>query len=303
RLEHVVLIRGSADKPVRDLTFRGLTFSHNGYTLPDIGHHGRQAGFWYDGDTFNALPAMVQGEYLQNSSFVGCTVAHGGSGGIELRAGCRGNLIEGNHAFDLAGNGIGIGYRNEEGTIPEKNRIANNRVHDCGAAFLGACGIWVGFARETVVAHNLVTDLPYTGISVGWEWKGVPTLVRDNLVEWNHVHDVMKEVSDGGAVYTLGFQPGTVIRFNHLHDVKKGRYAHQSPNPGLYFDAGSKGFLVKENLVYACSGGPTRFKGKPEDYTLEGNVLEKGPLPDEAVLPDVRAKAGLEEKWKGPAAD
>ncbi|HSI34530.1 MAG: right-handed parallel beta-helix repeat-containing protein [Phycisphaerae bacterium] len=297
RLEHVVLVRGTAEAPVRDLSFRGLTFAHNGYALPDIGHHGRQACFQYDGDAFNGLPAMVQGEYLENGSFVGCTFTHGGSNGIELRAGCRGNVIEGNHVHDMAGNGIGIGYRNEEKTIPEKNRIANNYVHDCGTAFLGACGIWVGFARETVIAHNLVTDLPYTGISVGWEWKGVPTLVRDNVIEWNHVHDVMREVSDGGAVYTLGFQPGTVIRNNHLHDVKRGRYAHQSPNPGLYFDAGSKGFLVKENLVYRASGGPTRFKGKPEDYTLEGNVFGAEGAEDKAALPGVRAGAGLEEKW------
>lgn len=297
-LEHVILIHGSAEKPVRNLTLKGLTFSHNFCALPEKGHHGRQACSWYDGDGFNGLHAMVQGQYIQNSSIVGCTVTHGGSNGIELRAGCRGNVIEGNHIHDMAGNGIGIGYRNEEVTIPEKNRIANNYVHECGVVFLGTCGIWVGFARETVIAHNLVTDLPYTGISVGWDWKPRPTLIRDNIIEWNHVFNVMKEVSDGGGIYTLGFQPGTIIRYNHIHDVKKGPYAHHSPNLGLYFDAGSSGFLVQENLVYKTSGGPTRLKQEPECYKFENNVLLKGPDEDNTALPVVRAKAGLQDQWK-----
>lgn len=298
KLEHVILIRGSAEQPVRNLTLRGLTFSHNFCALPAMGHHGRQACFQYDGDKFNGLPAMVQGEYVQNSSFIGCTLTHGGGNGLELRAGSRGNTIEGNHVHDMAGNGIGIGYRNEEDTIPERNRIANNYVHDCGAVFLGACGIWVGFARETVVAHNLVTDLPYTGISVGWDWKPRPTLIRDNLIEWNHVANVMQEVSDGGGIYTLGLQPGTIIRWNHVHDVQRGPYAHHSPNLGLYFDAGSSGFRVQENLVYKTPGNPIRMKEQPDAYTFETNTFIEGPDKDKTALPEVRAKAGLEDQWK-----
>jgi hypothetical protein len=108
----------------------------------------------------------------------------------------------------------------------------------------------------------------------------------------------MKEVSDGGGIYTLGFQPGTIIRHNHVHDIQKGPYAHHSPNLGLYFDAGSSGFLVKENLVYQASGGPTRLKEKPESFTFENNAFMKGPDNDKTALPEVRGKAGLEEKWK-----
>jgi parallel beta-helix repeat protein len=298
KLEHVILFQGSAEKPVRNLTLQGLTFSHNFYALPPMGHHGRQACFQYEGDGFNGLPAMIQGEHVHNCTIVGCTISHGGNNGVELRAGSRENTIEGNTVHDIAGNGIGIGYQNEESTIPEKNRIMNNYVYDCGAVFLGACGIWVGIARETVIAHNLVTDLPYSGISVGWDWKPRPTLVRDNLIEWNHVHNVMKDVSDGGGIYTLGLQPGTILRNNHVHDIKKGPYAHHSPNLGLYFDAGSSGFLVKDNLVYQTAGNPTRLKEKPEAFTFENNAFMKGPDTEKTALPEVRAKAGLEDKWK-----
>ena len=306
KLEHVILIKGSAEAPVRNLSLHGLIFSHNFYSLPDVGYHGRQASFYYDAssgkgfqDKVNGIPAMVQCQCAQNLSIIGCTVTHGGSNGIELQAGSRGAVIEGNRVHDIAGNGIGIGSKSEENVIPEKNRIANNYVHDCGAVFLGACGIWVGLARETVIAHNLVMDLPYTGISVGWDWSETKTLARDNIIEWNHVHEVMKEVSDGGGIYLLGFQPGSIIRQNHIHRVLRSKYAHISANHGIYFDAGGSGFLVQENLLYEIDKNDFyRVKVAAEKLKFENNITTKGPDQEKTALPEVRAKAGLEDKWK-----
>ena len=106
--------------------------------------------------------------------------------------------------------------------MPKGNRVLNNHVFACGQSFYGAVGIWVGIAERTTVAHNLVHDLPYTGISVGWEWSTRPTPCRENVVEGNHVYNVMNRLCDGGCIYTLGWQPGTVIRGNHLHGGPDG---------------------------------------------------------------------------------
>jgi hypothetical protein len=48
--------------------------------------------------------------------------------------------------------------------------------------------------RHGAVAHNLVHDLPYTGISIGWEWSTQPTPCRENVVEANHVYDTSAEL-------------------------------------------------------------------------------------------------------------
>jgi len=133
-------------------------------------------------------------------------------------------------------------------------------------------GIWVAFTDGTTVAHNLVHDLPYTGISAGFRWDEGPTTCRNNVIEYNHVYDAMKMLCDGGCIYTLGLQPGTVIRGNLLHHALRSATAQGAPNNGIFFDQGSKGFRVEENTIYATSAEPIRFNQCAQDWhTWAGN--------------------------------
>jgi len=297
RLTRLLSLTGEPDRPVRNVHFRGLTFVHAELPLPKEGHHGRQACFRYGLDNFTGrMPSAITWRHVTDSSMVGCRIAHVGGGGIDLEDACRDNFIEGNEVWDVAGNGIGLGGLNDAKLVPTKNRIANNYVHHCGAVYFGACGIWVGFAQRAVISHNLVCHLPYTGISFGWQWDPQPTAAREYTIEYNHVYDVMKEVSDGGALYSLGYQPGTVVRCNHLHDVHRSRYAHAAPNNGIFFDQGSKSFFVQGTVIYKTSGTPIRFNQcKKEDHIWEDNYL--GINPNEAGRTRAYRLAGLEEKW------
>jgi hypothetical protein len=111
-------------------------------------------------------------------------------------------------------------------------------------------GIWAGVTEATRIEHNEVHDLPYSGISVGWSWNPDPTACRDNTIAHNHVHHVMKTLVDGGGIYTLGAQPGTVVRGNRIHDLKRGPWAERGgPIYGLYLDQGSKGFRIEDNVI------------------------------------------------------
>ena len=59
---------------------------------------------------------------------------------------------------------------------------------------------------------------------------------------YNEVFDHLNKCFDGGAVYTLGNQPGSAI---------KGNYFHDQPNfPGvIYMDEGTEGYTITENIV------------------------------------------------------
>jgi hypothetical protein len=301
-LQRLVEVKGTAERPVRNLHFRGICFEHTSLPLPPGGHLGIQACHCTVGKSWHGawgrVPAAIRWDYVERSSLEDGALAHLGSCGIELVTSCRDNLIQGNHITDVSGNGIMLGGPRDEAEVPKRNRISNNHVHACGVEYYGAVGIWVGFAQQAVIAHNLVHDLPYSGISVGWQWNPQPTPCKENTIEFNHVYDVMNRLCDGGCIYTLGFQPGTVIRGNHLHDAHRSRYAQGAPNNGMFIDEGSKGFLFERNVIYNTAAELVRFNQCSRDWhTWRDNHF--GPEAEvKKAGQEIIAQAGLEPPYR-----
>lgn len=310
-LDCLIRVTGTPQRPVCNLHFRGLRLAYAQWQLPPTGFMGTQACHYSRaGDPewrWNHISAAVRLAYAEHCGLEDCTLAHLGGCGIDLAEGCRDTLIQGNHLFDVSGNGIMVGGPNGEDQVPKNDRVENNYVHACGVEFYGAVGIWVGFAQGATVSHNLVHDLPYSGISVGWEWGPTPTPCKANLVEYNHVYDVMNLLCDGGAIYTLGFQPGTIIRGNHLHGVHCSSLAQiPAENNGIFADEGSKGFLFERNAIYDTVGEPVRFNQCSRDWHVwKDNYFEFSTATEtQEAGKETIARAGLESPWRelyGPA--
>jgi len=329
-------ISGTADSLVRNLHFKGLSFAFTDWPPPAVGYNGHQGCEFLlrDWDTSPEFEMAQVGEAIGLRFATSCSLqdgefAHLGGTALWLMKGTSRNVVAGNHFHDVAGNGVMVGedleIRNSAWTgsgktipfdgiprrdwsdggavvlseVPRDNQIANNLIETCGAIYYGAVGVWVAFTDGTVVAHNVVRDLPYTGISVGWHWAPEPTCCRNNRVEYNDISETMKVLADGGGIYTLGFQPGTVLRGNLIHDVRRSPFAFgRAPNNGIFFDAGSKGYLVEENAIYNTTGEPIRFSDCSKDWhTWRDNSL--GMKPEEPGFPsEAAAQAGLEPHYK-----
>ncbi|MBT6765554.1 MAG: right-handed parallel beta-helix repeat-containing protein, partial [Prolixibacteraceae bacterium] len=137
------------------------------------------------------------------------------------------------------------------------NTIKNCLVSDCGKQFYGAVGIWCGLTAETTIQNNEITELPYTGISIGWMWSPEPTPCRDNIIDGNHIHHIMQKLSDGGGIYMLGLQPGSKLINNHIHDVEIN--AGRAESNGMFLDEGITNVIVENNLIYNIAKSPLRF--------------------------------------------
>lgn len=314
-VEKLLIVRGTPETPVRNVHFSGLTFAHTEWRLPEFGYQGIQAG--HHGTSMiepaHVLPLALEFAFAEECRIEHCRIEHAGACGIGFAAGCRDNVAERCTLEDIGGNGIMVGWRGDElreradlagdasldadwrdpRFVPRNNTITQCTLQRCGAVNLGCVGIFDAFCDGTQIIKNRVSDMPYTGISIGFRWNETETSQRNCSVISNDVFDVMKMLADGGAIYTLGYQPGTVLRGNVLHDVHRSAFAHGgAPNNGIFFDQGSKGYLVEGNSIYNTSGEPIRFNQTgPENLTVNDNYF--GVSPGNAAYPaDAARQAG-----------
>jgi len=283
----LVVIEGSEKQHAAYISFEGITFEHTAWQLPEKGYCGVQACMFTDRTTSNSnwskIPAALELDLVAHCSFDQCTIRNTGGTGIWIRKNCMECEISNSHIHDVSGNGVSIGEGNDRLTggspwwqsSPEEvsrgNRVSHTLIEHCGRQFYGAVGIWCGLVANTVLEHNEIRDLPYTGISVGWMWTPEPTPCRENTIHANHIHHILNILSDGGGIYSLGLQPGSRITNNLIHDVQVN--AGRAESNGMFLDEGTKELLIENNIVYNIARSPLRFHKAAHPNLVQNNVL------------------------------
>jgi hypothetical protein len=276
-------------KQVGYVNFEGIIFEHASWLIPDQGYCAAQACFYDDritnGDSWAAVPPAIELNLASHCSFVNCVIRHTGGTGIWIHEQCVNCTISNCHVYDISGNGINIGEgrdRKYQGNswwqhageqVSENNKVYRSIIENCGQQFYGAVGIWAGLVAQTTIQHNEVRHLPYTGISVGWMWSPVPTPSRENIIDANHIHHIMHELSDGGGIYNLGLQPGSRMSNNLIHDVKVN--VGRAPSNGMFLDEGITDVVVENNIIFNIAKSPLRFH-KATTNIVRNNVLVCG---------------------------
>ena len=244
---------GTLNHPITALTFRGLTFAYTTWRQPSSndGFAEMQANTTLTGpgasgyDQSSGRPAQGTCQYstppgtcpfaawtkppaaVMLRAAVGVDIErnrfeHVGAAALDIAYGARDNVVRGNEVFDTSGSGIQLGdtrdplpkwVHSDSREIVDGNRIEDNWIHDVAQEYHGAVAIWVGYTRNTVIAHNQIARTPYTAISFGWGgWHtdtlnpDNPSIVEHNLIANNLIYDYMQTLPDGGAIYTNGMQ-------------------------------------------------------------------------------------------------
>jgi parallel beta-helix repeat protein len=267
RLREVVRVEGDAvtGQPVSGLQFMGLTLADTDYEMPAEGMISPQS----------AVP--VRGCFRVTHAVAGvvedCVFANLAGYAIDLGRGAQHWRIVGNTVRDIGGGAVRIG---EPGDRDAKSFdechsqvVTDNELVRLGRVFAPACGVIIFQSGTNRIAHNHLADLYYTGISVGWNWGYETTPCRANVIEFNLVEQVGQgRLSDMGGFYTLGPQPGTVIRNNLFRDIQSYRYGGWA----LYTDEGSSGIVVENNVAYRCKdAGFHQHYGR--DNVIRNNLL------------------------------
>ncbi|MBW8684623.1 right-handed parallel beta-helix repeat-containing protein [Chitinophaga rhizophila] len=319
-LESLVVIQGTIDHPVSHIRFKGISFQHTTWLRPSQkGHVPLQAGLFmldaYKLDTpgtpdkkglenqawIGRPPAAADVAYATQINFTGCRFEHLASTGLDYRIGCRYDTVKGCLFKDIGGTGIQLGTYSDEATEthlpfqPADTRvvcsnllITNNLITDVTNDDWGTLGISAGYVSNVTITHNEISEVSYTGISVGWGWTKTVNVMHNNRITANKIHHYAKRMYDVAGIYTLSAQPGSEISYNYIDSIYKAPYAHLPEHWFyLYTDEGTAYYTVKDNWCPAekflrNANGPN-------------NIWERnGPQ----VSDSIKLSAGLEAPYK-----
>lgn len=321
-VETLVRVEGTLDRPVCHIRFEKITFSYTTWMRPsEKGHVPLQAGMYLT-DGYRIDPKM-QRNYLNhpldNQGWLGrpaaavrvvaarqidferCQFEHLGSTGLDYEEAVQGGVVRGCLFRDIAGNGLLVGSFSpaaHETHLPydpadRREVCTQQQINNCyfteiGNEDWGCLAIAAGYVGDVNIEHNEISEVPYSGISLGWGWTQTVNCMRNNRVHANLIHHYAKHMYDVAGIYTLGSQPKSYVTENCVHSIYKPGYVHD-PNHWfyLYTDEGSSFITVRDNW--------TEGEKYLQNANGPGNVWENnGPKVDN----DVRERAGLEAGYK-----
>lgn len=223
----------------------GASFTNIGFIGSDWKSTNRGSG--QAASDIHGAVRVNDASYVQ---FDHCTFSHIGDYALEVQEAVSYMTVSHCNFTDLGAGGITIYGVNEVPATDNVNHdlvITDNYIGHWGLIHTNGIGVVMRYAYDSTIAHNEITDGCYSGVSVGWRWGYDYHVTNNILVEKNYIHHVGNYMlSDMGGIYTLGQQPGTVIRGNLIHDV----YSRSGKGWGLYTDEGSSDIVLENNIVY-----------------------------------------------------
>ena len=234
RLERLVVFQGEDSQLVEHIRMERLAIRHAEFRYPPGNTGANQAA--------HDIPGAVLFDKSTGCALYACEISAVGGYGAEMNG--QADRLIACRIGDLGAGGVKIGGN--------KNIVSDCYIYDGGAIYHQGVGILVFNCNGTRIRHNEVCRFDYTGVSCGWMWGYTDTGAGDNRIEYNHIYGIGRGVlSDMGGIYTLGVQPGTVLRGNVIHDVSRYGYGGW----GIYLDEGSSDMLNEDNIIYRAEDG------------------------------------------------
>ncbi len=261
------------------VTFQGLTFEHDNYTLPATGHVSSEL----EAD----IGAAVSFQNSQHITFDSGVVTQTSGSGLELipclnstspaycvvhnlNAKVTNNVVQNSAFYDIGVVGIRIGnpYQaaDTDANVPQLTTVENNVVEGYGRTIPASFGIGQGMGHDNLYTHNDVYDGYHCAISTSQSiaTNTVPSGIgnANNTISFNHVYNLLQGImNDGGSIRIDGGNAvftaaGNRILNNKIHDVSDASAldANGYGGHGIYMDDHTGLVDVENNLVYRVSG-------------------------------------------------
>ncbi|MCD9024876.1 discoidin domain-containing protein [Cohnella silvisoli] len=271
KVETLVKIEGTdAAHKANHIQFCGIVFKYSNWIAPNnYGYVDVQAGFRYQtvsgGSNANAagtaryatVLGAIQLKYTSNIALDHNTFMFNGGWGVMGNEGTDHTSVASNTFLKNAGGAVALGITgNEFAEMPSQqgqslyDSITRNTINANSLDYADMVGIGAMLPANMTIDGNEVKNLPYTGITIGWEWDDLDHGMTNNQVTNNHVHDVIKLLDDGAGIYSLGKMTGnSKFHHNYIHNLSPSAYSGGYAIAAIYFDNGSVGKTADYNVL------------------------------------------------------
>ena len=313
-LTELIVVKGSTGKPVKNITFKGITFRHTKRVFLEPYER------LLRGDWSIARLAAVRFAGAEDCSVQDCAFEDLGGNGLLLSGYNRNVDVLANRFTRLGESGVcivgdlkavrtpAISYSN---TVPQEKidlvpgpntpdypkqcRISNNLMDRFGIIGKQVAGVMISMAEEITVSHNTIYQCPRAAICINDGcWGG-------HVIEYNDAFNTVRESGDHGPFNSWGRDRWWKTSYNGGRDLEKfakarskldnykvthiryNRFSHPGGHSwGIDLDDGSSNYHVYSNL---CLGMGIKLR---EGFyrRVENNIIIRGFFGFHIWLPD-----------------
>jgi hypothetical protein len=241
-LQQVIQFLGDQYSPVQYISFEGFRFAHTTstfmelYSIPSLSDWAihRGGAVFMDGAEnitikdcwFDALGgnAVFMNNYNRWNEVSGCKFTELGESAI-----CFVGSLEFTNGTSRA--------------FPYECKAHNNLIHDCGYYGKQVAGVYISRAKRITASHNLIYNMPRTGICIGdGTWGG-------HLIEFNHMYDCIRETWDHAPFNSWGREPYWCLA--HSHNETDFLAPHYAGNVKIW---AMEPVIVRNNYIHGNVG-------------------------------------------------
>lgn len=287
-LQEIIRVEGNKEdgKIIKDIEFRGITFSHanrDTWGKSDI-------GLQHDWAIYNNPDALLRFVDAENCTVDHCTFTNSGGGGVRFDLHSQNNRIINCKFSQLGGVSIllaGYGPGNED--VNKNNSVINNEINECGQIYWHSPGIFIWQSGGNRIANNLICNMPYTGIVVsGPRPQFFNTSMGDRREISGTVNFSGIEDFDVNSEDRFEFEPyinswdkmfkylharNNVIEYNELHHTAM----KIDDGNGIYLSGTGYNNIVRRNYIHdnisSCLHGIIRADDQAKDVTITENII------------------------------
>jgi Putative Ig domain len=245
------------------VTFQGLQFEHDNYTVPTAGYASVQLD--------PTIPAMVHCGGCQNVVFDSNRFTQTTGVALDIVGTSTSDTVQDNLFYDIGAYGIRFGTApaggDTDSTVAHSLIATQNGIAAVGRVLPSSDGIVLGDVHDIDVSFNDIYDTYHDGVEMCRPSQGVCNGSSNsggafNLnIHDNNVHDVMQGVTnDGGCYYAMtaissGSASGNKMTHNSCHDVSDASSQDSDGygGHGIYLDSYTGSWDVEQNLIYRVS--------------------------------------------------